>query len=189
METTNDYSEVFLDGNFDHLMLDLETMGKRAGCAIVSIGAVEFKIETGEIGRSFYERVDLQSCLDKGMFIEASTLYWWLQQSEKARLELCQQANKIEHVLSNFNSFCGKDKKIWGNGASFDISILEAAYYACKMKEPWLYRNERDVRTLLDLAPNVKNETLFTGVEHNPIDDCIYQIRYCSKIWNLKNGN
>jgi DNA polymerase III epsilon subunit-like protein len=41
--------------NLGHVMLDLETMGKRAGCAIVSIGAVEFDINTGEIGRTFCE--------------------------------------------------------------------------------------------------------------------------------------
>jgi hypothetical protein len=171
--------------NLGHLMLDLETMGKRAGCAIVSIGAVEFDIETGKTGREFYERVGLQSCLDVGLFVEASTIYWWMQQNEKARLELCEPAVGIYAALEKLRSFVGflGDYQLWGNGARFDIGILEAAYFACGYKElPWYFRNERDVRTLVSFAPSVKENYPFTGVLHNPIDDCKHQIQYCHAI-------
>jgi hypothetical protein len=178
--------------NLGHLMLDLETMGKRAGCAIVSIGAVEFNIKTGEFGREFYERVELQSCLNVGLFVEASTVYWWMMQSDEARQEFCKTPRgNIQNVLGRFNAFLGclDDYQIWGNGARFDIAILEAAYFACNMGEklPWKFRNERDVRTLVSFAPAIKGYYPFTGTEHNPIDDCYYQISYCSAIWNKLN--
>jgi hypothetical protein len=178
--------------NLGHLMLDLETMGKRAGCAIVSIGAVEFNLETGETGRLFYKRVDLQSCLDVGLFIDASTLYWWLQQSNIARLELCKPAEYIQNVLEKFNSFLVSlgDVNLWGNGARFDIAILEAAYFAIGKGEiiPWNFRNERDVRTLVSFAPEIKENYPFTGIIHDPIDDCKHQIDYCSAIWKYMNN-
>lgn len=174
-----------MNENLGHLMLDLETMGKRAGCAIVSIGAVEFNLETGEFGKEFYERVDLQSCLDSGLFVEASTIYWWMQQNEKARQELCKPATELRSALVKFNTFLLPlgEYQLWGNGARFDIAILEAAYFAAKIPQvPWKFRNERDVRTLVSFAPSVKENYPFTGIEHNPIDDCKHQILYCHAI-------
>jgi len=170
-------------------MLDLETMGNSSNSAIISIGAVEFSIETGELGREFYERVYLQSCLDKGLIVNGSTIMWWLQQSEAARKEACKPADNLHNVLDKLRSFMGclGDFQIWGNGARFDIGILEDAYLAdgCEsITLPWNFRMERDVRTLVSFAPQVKEHYPFTGTEHNPIDDCKYQIGYCTAIWN-----
>lgn len=173
-------------------MLDLETMGKRAGCAIVSIGAVEFDINTGETGREYYQRISLQSCLDAGLFVEANTIYWWLQQNESARFELTKPAWRLHMALEHFTAYLQElgDFQIWGNGSSFEFSILQAAYYAAGMGEnlPWKFRNERDVRTLVSLAPDIRNNTVFDGVIHNPIDDCKHQIKYCSAIWQKINN-
>ncbi len=36
---------------FGHLMLDIETMGTESFSSIVSIGALEFDIETGKTGK------------------------------------------------------------------------------------------------------------------------------------------
>jgi len=174
-------------------MLDLETMGKRAGCAIVSIGAIEFDLETGEMGRKFYEPVDLQSCLNVGLFVEASTIYWWMMQNEEARKELCKPAVSIQNVLVAFTSFlhCLGDFQLWGNGASFDMSILEAAYFAIGLGEilPWKFRNERDVRTLVSFAPEIKDNYRKMGITHCAIDDCKHQIEYCVAIWQKLKSN
>jgi len=173
-----------------HLMLDLETMGNGSNSSIVSIGAVEFDIETGETGREFYQKIGLQSCLDVKLIVNASTIYWWMQQSEKARMELVKGGENIYLVLQAFRVFTLElgDFQIWGNGARFDIGILEDAYKACAYIEtPWNFRNERDVRTLVSFAPKIKEHYPFTGVEHHPIDDCKHQIGYCSAIWNKLN--
>jgi len=173
-----------------HLMLDLETMGNSSNSAIVSIGAVEFDIESGHFGREFYQRVDLQSCLNMGLIVNASTIYWWMQQSDKARMELVKNSDQLAKVLQELHGFMLElgNFQIWGNGARFDIGILEDAYKACGYIEtPWNFRNERDVRTLVSFAPKVKEHYPFTGTEHHPIDDCKYQIGYCSAIWNKLN--
>lgn len=173
---------------YTDVMLDLETMGNKSNTAIVSIGAVEFNMKTGETGREFYKVVDLQSCLDAGLKVQASTIYWWLMQSEAARKRICSDCELIQKVLGNFNRWmqdCVKDVKIWGNGARFDIGILEDAYAACYIQTPWNFRSEMDVRTLVAFAPEVKANTPFTGVYHDPIDDCKHQIKYCVEIWNM----
>lgn len=182
---------------FKHVMLDLETMGNQSNSAIVSIAVVPFNLETGEISsRYFYKKINLQSCLDVGLKVQASTIYWWLNQSEKARNELNDKNSlDIDIALNDLNNFFSfniyvlgnidENFEIWGNGARFDIGILEDAYYACGYKElPWKFRNERDVRTLVSLNPIIKEETLHKGTLHNPVDDCMHQIEYCSKIFN-----
>jgi hypothetical protein len=174
--------------NYIDVMLDLETMGNRSNTAIVSIGAVEFNIVTGETGREFYKVVDLQSCLDAGLKVQASTIYWWMQQDQKARERICQKGMGISDALLSFNTWmqdCVEKVRIWGNGARFDLGILEDAYVACYLDVPWYFRSERDVRTLVSFAPHVKENMPFEGVCHDPVDDCKHQIKYCSKIWNM----
>ena len=175
---------------FTDVMLDLETMGNKSNAAIVSIGAVEFNIETGETGREFYDVIDLQSCLDKGLMVQASTIYWWLQQSDEARKRICANGGDLSLVLQRFTYWmedCVDKVKIWGNGARFDIGLLEDAYVACNLKTPWYFRSEMDVRTLVAFAPYIKANYPMIGVEHDPIDDCKHQIGYCVEIWNLIN--
>lgn len=49
-----------------HVMLDLETMGSGPRAAIVAIGACCFEPETGRIGETFYQAIDLESSVDLG---------------------------------------------------------------------------------------------------------------------------
>lgn len=175
---------------YTDVMLDLETMGNKSNAAIVSIGAVEFNLKTGETGRVFYRVVDLQSCLDVGLKINASTVYWWLMQSEAARKRICAKGEHISTVLNAFNLWmqdCVEKVKIWGNGARFDIGILEDAYVACDVYTPWYFRSEMDVRTLVAFKPEIKANCKMVGVEHDPIDDCLHQITYCVETWKALN--
>jgi len=128
--------------------------------------------------------------LDKGLMIQASTIYWWLQQSDEARKRICANGGDLSLVLQRFTYWmedCIDKVKIWGNGARFDIGLLEDAYVACNLKTPWYFRSEMDVRTLVAFAPYIKANYSMIGVEHDPIDDCKHQIGYCVEIWNLIN--
>ena len=168
-----------------HVMVDLETLGVKSGCVIVSIGAVEFDFVNGATSKTFYERIDIQSCLDVGLFVQGETLVWWLQQPDAARLEICKDSKPLQEVLKLFGNFLRhvdndlKNIQIWGNGSSFDLGILATAYSVCTKPTPWMFWNERDVRTLVYLNPDVKKNTPSTGTLHNPVDDCLHQIKYC----------
>ena len=56
------------------IMLDLEVMGNGSSAAICAIGAVEFDLESGELGREFYTIVNLESSVKAGGVIDASTV-------------------------------------------------------------------------------------------------------------------
>ena len=176
---------------YTDVMLDLETMSKKSNGAIMSIGAVEFNLKTGETGREFYEVIDLESCLNLGLTVEASTIYWWLQQSQQARDAICDEPKHLSIVVQEFSRWmddCIANVNVWGNSARFDLGKLEDAYIACGYTDsPWYFRSERDVRTLVAFAPEIKENEPFMGIEHNPIDDCKHQIAYCHKTWKKIN--
>lgn len=181
----------------DQAMIDLETFGVKSYSAIVSIGVVMFDITTGEIGDKLRVDIDLQSCIDIGLAIDASTVLWWLGQSTEAQQDLLHYPEyndtkrfNIHTALFQLYEFLNNRelKGVWGNGASFDLGLLHNAYEKNKaLKAPWPYWAERDVRTLVSLAPDIK-KSIINDLPHSPIHDCIYQIKYCSAIYrNIMN--
>ena len=165
-------------------MIDLETMGTKANSAIIAIGAVFFDRKTGETGETFYGDVSLESCQSVGMEIDASTIIWWMKQSDDARRKFFgnADADHIECTLSVFANWIninteGECVKPWGNGATFDISMLESAFNRCNIKTPWAFWNVRDVRTVVDLC-DCRDQVVFDGVPHYAIDDAKHQVKY-----------
>lgn len=174
---------------FKHLMLAIETMGNQSYASIISIGALEFDIETGVTGKEFYADVSLQSCIDLGLTISASTIKWWLRQSDNARLQFANaETTPILEVLSKFSDFCNKEYEIWGNSARFDCGILQNAYDKANAPIPWDFRKERCVRTLVSFNPSIKETFPSAGIAHNALHDCYFQVGYCSAIWKSLKG-
>lgn len=169
----------------NHISIDLETLGTNPDCMIVSIGACEFDLETGEIGRSLYIPVDLDGQEDRSF--SPSTLKWWMAQSTIAREvfneEEARPLNVALYLLEQWSQNWDK-KQVWGNGATFDISILENAY---QFQQPWKFWNVRDMRTLVDVATTTSgfNKKLVDrmGVHHNALDDAIFQARVMCKAY------
>lgn len=168
--------------NLGHIMVDIETMGDIPGSAIVAIAAVEFNLETGETGRRFYERLDLQSCLDKGLFVTGHTVNWWLLQDAESRVEITKEGLPLGEALHKFRLFVQDigAAEIWAKGS--DLPVLKVAYHKLNKEVPWIFRLEQEVRTIFRNNPEVAKNVEFIGVKHNPIDDCLHQIRQCVAI-------
>ena len=157
-----------------NVMLDLETMGTRVGCAIASLGAVEFDPMTGEPGKEFYQTVDLESCQAAGLHLDAGTVVWWLGQSEEARQALLKDPRPLGQVLVDFRAWLPTKSLLWGHGADFDPPILVECYRVMGFKQPWERRNVRDTRTVLAQASMEmgKHEGL-----HHALEDAKYQAK------------
>lgn len=169
------------------VMIDLETMGVGNNSAIVSIAAVRFNIVTGKTYDYFDVKIDLDSCLKKGFKVSGRTILWWLCQDAEARGSLAIGPSiSIEEALTEFSKFLRPDDVLWSNGLRFDIALLEDAYQLLNMKIPWDFHNERDVRTLVAFAPGVKDRYIqeSKSQKHIALNDCLFQIQYCSEIYN-----
>lgn len=165
-----------------NVMVDLETLGNGGNAVIIAIGAVEFDTATGLLGREFYEVVDAQSCVDRGMEIDASTVMWWMKQSAEARAAFDKPGIPLTEALHRFSTWYPTAVKtpLWGNGATFDNVILANAYKRARLSRPWGYQSDRCYRTLKALRPEVKQEAI--GVAHNALDDAKYQALHAIKL-------
>ncbi|HQX04984.1 MAG TPA: 3'-5' exonuclease [Flavobacterium sp.] len=184
-DNTQSLQMAVMHSAFTHLMLDIETMGNKSNSAIVSIGAVEFNIETGKTGKEFYRNVSLKSSIDLGLNIDADTVMWWMNQSDDARKSLTnEKAISISQALVDFREFCTKEYQIWGNSARFDLGLMQDAYNKANIDIPWDFRKERCVRTLVSFNPEIKKNLAFKGTAHNALSDCYHQIEYCRLTWS-----
>lgn len=177
---------------FDHVMIDIETLGIEADAPIVSIGAAQFNPDTGEIGEVFYRKV-LWASGQEGRAIAPSNIEWWLGQDKAAQKELIDPhgAVKLGLALHQLEDFIPKGAQIWANGPMFDCVILEHAYkHHSGRMPPWGFRNTRCCRTLKELASPFVDFSQFkmVGTMHNALDDCIFQIKWTCAAWQtLRN--
>jgi len=168
------------------VMVDLETLGNGSNSVIISIGAVRFN--KAGLSDEFYMSVAAQSCVDIGLTMDASTVLWWMGQSDKARQNVLAGTNDITTVLKEFGLWIGSDAKVWGNGATFDNVILVNAYRLAKIPRPWKYTNDRCYRTLKSLYPQIKRDENKDLVAHDALDDAKGQALHAVKIFNHIGG-
>jgi hypothetical protein len=149
----------------------------------VQIGACYFDRKTGEIGETFLIDIDADSSARAGFKFDASTVFWWLQQSDETRRSVFGSElsrTDVREAINEFNSFSKKAKAIWSH-ATFDFVIIMNHFDRLNIKPNFHYRAARDLRTLTDLA-NLQREDFEkykrVGVHHNALDDCIYQVKY-----------
>lgn len=173
----------------NNLMLDIETLGTGSDAVVISIGAVLFDPLTGELGDSFYRALNYQDQIDKNRKPSYDTIKWWLSQSKEAQ-EVFNEANvTTSEALVDFYAFCKNVNRLkpWGNGPSFDLTIVETLFKDFGYSElPWSFWNVRCFRTFREYIYD-GNETVREGVHHNAIDDCKHQIKVI-KEGLAKNG-
>lgn len=177
-------------------MTDIETVGRKPFCPVLSIGACIFRTDmTGVEGDPelpaniivdpFYVAIDLQSCLDVGLKVDADTLRWWMEQKPEATQAAFNDPARVSLplALDAFTTWVNsRPLKMWGNSARFDLGIIEAAYTAVGKQAPWEFRNERCYRTVKSL-PEARNvECPRYGVHHNALDDAISQSLHLAAI-------
>jgi hypothetical protein len=175
--------------------LDIETLGQRPGCIVLSIGAVAFDRVTGQLGHEFHMIVNRKSCEKHGLFSEQSTLDWWARQSNEAR-KVLDEAETAENGLGGaliqltayLQKYGKKDLKVWGCGSDFDIGILTHCYAVMKQPLPWMFWNSRCLRTLRDMAGPSHRPEKKNGVAHSAIDDARNQAMEAVQIFKALRG-
>ncbi|HCQ1632034.1 TPA: 3'-5' exoribonuclease domain-containing protein, partial [Escherichia coli] len=158
-----------------HLMIDLETMGKNPDAPIISIGAIFFDPQTGEMGPEFSKTIDLETA---GGVIDRDTIKWWLKQSREAQSAILTDEIPLDDALLQLREFIDENSgeffvQVWGNGATFDNVILRRSYERQGIPCPWRYTNDRDVRTMVALGLvmdfDARTTIPFEGERHNAL--------------------
>ena len=176
---------------YTDLMIDIETAGRRPGCAIIQIAAVPFNINTGEVSKNtFKTSINLEGQFKNKFGYCPNTLGWWKKENKALFTKL--STSDVSYVEAGkafqtyFNSLKDHKKiRTWGNSARFDMGIIEGWYIRAigyKFQAFWNTWKERDVRTLHNLDTSIRKGVKFVGTKHDAIDDCKHQIKYCRKI-------
>ena len=165
------------------VMLDLETLGTRPGCVILTLGAVKFDPFSNTLGDGLYVRPDVDEQLARGREAQEETMAWWMTQAEDVREEALGTEGRIpvESMYRQLNRFLVGTNNIWCQGPAFDMVILEDLYRQYGWPTPWQFWQISDSRTLFKVHgdPREKNKA---GL-HNALEDCISQAQAVQTIY------
>lgn len=184
------------------IMVDIETLGTGENATVFQISAMSFNIQTGDK----YDSINVIGDIEKysSLNVDGSTLKWWLNTDKELLTELLNKGTYEEydlfealHKWLEAQSTTGdmKDVYLWGNGILFDNAKLQTNLNSCNgLKYPIFYRNDRDVRTILELASMKSGLTEDEIKEyvtdenerkHDAFGDIAYQIRLVVKCYEI----
>lgn len=165
----------------DHCMVDIETMSTKQNGCIISIGACKFNFNDG-ISDEFSVNIDIKSSISYNLSIEKETVEWWATQPKEIRDAWNVDKQSLPNALMMFNDWIGncKNTLMWANGSVFDFGLLRSSYEATKIKRPWEYWNEMDLRTvstLLDFRLSKGNAHTALGDARNQTEQLIKMLK------------
>ena len=169
------------------IMIDLETLNTTPDASILTIGAVKFDPFGQELKEpkmdSFYVKVDLDSCNRIGLTTNDDTIAWWANQSQAAQDAAFDPDGRIdiEDAFARLYKFCWGAKRVWANGACFDIIICEHVFRKINRACPWKFWEVRDVRTAFDLGIDPKRPPV---TAHHALEDAWNQAVGIQNVYN-----
>lgn len=157
-----------------HVMLDIETLGTRPGCVVMSAAMVRFSdLASASVNLSIPEQQA------SGLEVNPETHAWWGTQDPAAWKATTENPQPLLGALGyiarwlSWASAAG-DLAVWCHGATFDAPILGELFRRTNIATPWQFWNVRCTRTLYDLA-GVDPKAFKTGTLHIALDDALAQ--------------
>jgi len=154
-------------------MIDIEGLGTGPDTTILTIAAQQFDpLQRDVFGGNFYARVTLES--QEGRSIQQETIDWWATQPNIVREEAFNEQDRVslEQALRGLHRTVWHAKRVWAQGPTYDMNILEHAYKSLNIALPWRYYQVRDSRTLFSLCPTLQKP----AASHHALEDCRRQI-------------
>lgn len=154
------------------LMIDIESLALGTRPVITQVALLGYDLEEDELLDArhvqFYP-IDPQQQIIPPRRISASTLSWWMKQSDEARSRFDQSVSDdfaelpalARHLIATVNQLTDDGRinyEVVAKGPQFDVAALETLLEDLGLKTPWAYDKVRDLRTLLATAGiNSKN--------------------------------
>ena len=154
-------------------MIDLEGLATGPDTTILTIAAQAFDpFGTGYYDQQYYARITLESQPDRS--IDQGTLEWWATQPSAAKDEAFMEEGRIplDVALDSLGKLIWHAKRVWAQGPTYDMNILEHAYKSYDKALPWQFYSVRDSRTVFSLWPELPRP----ATSHHALEDCRRQI-------------
>lgn len=155
------------------LMIDIEGLGTGPDTTILTIAAQSFDpLGVGYHNRYYYARITLES--QENRSIQQDTIDWWATQPAAAKNEAFGEDGRVplDQALDELSKFIWQSKRIWANGPTYDMNIIEHAYKSLGKPIPWQFYVVRDARTVYSLYPGLPKP----ATSHHALEDCKRQI-------------
>ena len=181
------------------VMIDIETLGTNECPPVFQLTAKAFNIKTGEIISTFNDCCDISTSTS---IIDKKTILWWVETNPALFAKLLLDGKNSKHTeeqmiinfIEWFNSLDSNNKNIflWGNGVNFDNRIIAAKCRQYNLVYPVFYRNDMDMRTIIEIAAmkmgftdqkSYRDTIKFEGTEHNAECDVNNQIKQLIKAY------
>lgn len=172
-----------------HAMLDFETLSLRKNALLLCAGVVVFDRQTENINSQLWHlNLTTQSDILK-RHIDPQTVIWWMNQSAEAQARVFVPESERVHLATFLHQlkeflFWNDVERVWCKGPTADGAWLESLCDEMQMPCPVQYRAWRDVRTIEDRLPAGIEFDESDIVPHDPISDCIAQIRRVRATWS-----
>jgi hypothetical protein len=174
------------------LMIDIETLGTGSNAVMIQLSGVFFDPGTKKAGRVFDRCLGVDDSVAKGFEKDKSTEQWWKEQNQDIFNGIINRGEDCRTVMKDFLDFsicpiAGDPPRIWSH-ATFDFVIVNN--YLSKLGFRKLdFRKAMDIRTLTYLSDLDTSCYDWDNKTHNALDDCLFQINYCSDAINIIKGN
>lgn len=169
-----------------HIVIDIETLGRRNDASIVQIGIVIANSKF-DILYQYLIQVEPSVWNTCNRTFTGETLLWWIQQKntpnsktpdyeEVAHLSFKSVESYkelIETLTQIFNRYNSEDTIVWTKG-SMDLFCIKDLCEYFHMDTPWKFWQPRDIRTAKELIVDWK---VFKDNNHNALDDALNQLR------------
>lgn len=166
-----------------HIVIDLETLDTKQSAKITAIGVYIFNEAYPADDRK--DLMLLAHSQQYGRTVSQPTVEFWNKQDAALRSAMLESGTRtLRDALSHLSNvvMSHPEALVWGNGPTFDISILEHAYDTCAMPYPWDFWSIRDMRTMLMAAEVVTGKYAKEEVKrperlvmHNALFDAEYE--------------
>lgn len=174
-----------MEADKDRIMIDIETVGTRVGCNILSIGAVRFSLAgVSELKKDqFYRRICHESIQHRFNY-ELDTMLWWESQKAEIKAEAFGGTDDPYAAIVSFINFItntgAKKKELFSKHSNFDFPILEHYIESLGYQVPWHYWEINCYATLAQQMQfiNIPRDNL--GHKHHALADAINQAAHCA---------
>lgn len=146
--------------------IDIESLALGPRPVITQIAMLGYDLQEDELlspTHVHYYPIEPQQRIIPARVISASTLAWWMKQSDEARdrFELSTATDfedlvaLARNLVTVFNRLTDNGKanyEVMAKGPQFDIVAIETLLTELGLEIPWNYQRVRDLRTMLALA-------------------------------------
>ncbi|MFZ4219730.1 3'-5' exonuclease [Enterobacter ludwigii] len=175
-----------------HIAISLSAMDTYPTAAITTIAAVAFNPETGDLGNTFYEVIDLESSEKMCRSIGGAKVKEWLRKGPEERSEiLSDRSTSIRHAMSELENFILRNSHshtphIWMREAHLTAPALLSTMNCTNIQGAWMLHNLHSTDTLeyaaLSAGINASVKVILDR-KYNTLSDAIHQTGIITHIW------